>query len=66
MERARAQRAAVQPRNTEQLTSEQKRQLAAVDARRAALQAEDAAELEAASAGQATSTPVEKPGRTAG
>ncbi|WP_374681739.1 electron transport complex subunit RsxC [Accumulibacter sp.] len=66
MERARAQRAAVQPRNTEQLTSEQKRQLAAVDARRAALQAEDAAELEAASVGQATSTPVEKPGRTAG
>ncbi|HRD92468.1 MAG TPA: electron transport complex subunit RsxC [Accumulibacter sp.] len=40
MERARAQRAAVQPRNTEQLTAEQKRQLAAVDARRAALRAE--------------------------
>ncbi|WP_313952350.1 electron transport complex subunit RsxC [Accumulibacter sp.] len=48
MERARAQRAAVQPKNTEQLSFEQKRQLAAVDARRAALQAAESATAAAA------------------
>ena len=42
MERARAQRAAVQPRNTEQLTAEQQKEVAAVEARRAALAAEPA------------------------
>ncbi|WP_291994575.1 electron transport complex subunit RsxC [Candidatus Accumulibacter sp. ACC003] len=42
MERARAQREAVQPKNTEQFSAEQKRQLAAVEVRRAALQAEQA------------------------
>ncbi|HNO73339.1 MAG: electron transport complex subunit RsxC [Candidatus Accumulibacter sp.] len=40
MERARAQRAAVQPRNTEQLTPQQQREIAAIEARRANLQAE--------------------------
>ena len=40
MERARAQRAAVQPRNTEQLTFQQQREIAAIEARRANLQAE--------------------------
>jgi electron transport complex protein RnfC len=68
MERARAQRAAVQPRNTDQLTFEQKRQLAAVDARRAALQAEEreeAAEPGAASTSVETPKQVEKQGRTA-
>ena len=39
MERARAQRAAVLPRNTEQLTAEQKQDIAAIEARRLALQA---------------------------
>jgi electron transport complex protein RnfC len=66
MERARAQRAAAQPRNTDQLSFEQKRQLAAVDARRAALQAEEAAEaaqLAAASAPIATPKRDEKRGR---
>jgi electron transport complex protein RnfC len=37
MERARAQRAAVLPRNTEQLTAEQKQEIAAIEARRLAL-----------------------------
>ena len=37
MERARAQRAAVLPRNTEQLTVEQKQEIAAIEARRLAL-----------------------------
>ncbi|KFB72244.1 MAG: Nitrogen fixation protein RnfC [Candidatus Accumulibacter phosphatis] len=40
MERARAQRAAVQPRNTGQLSAQQQREIAAIEARRAALQAE--------------------------
>ena len=39
MERARAQRAAVLPRNTEQLTAEQKQEIAAIEARRLAVQA---------------------------
>jgi electron transport complex protein RnfC len=39
MERARAQRAAVQPRNTEQLTAEQQQEIAAIEARRLALRA---------------------------
>jgi electron transport complex protein RnfC len=67
MERARAQRAAVQPKNTDQLTFEQKRQLAAVDARRAALQAEEleeAAEPGATRASVETPKQVEKQGRT--
>ncbi|MBK7954005.1 MAG: electron transport complex subunit RsxC [Candidatus Accumulibacter sp.] len=37
IERARAQREAVQPRNTEQLSAGQKKEIAAIDARRAAL-----------------------------
>ncbi|WP_300318929.1 electron transport complex subunit RsxC [Accumulibacter sp.] len=62
MERARAQREAVQPKNTEQLSSEQKRQIAAVEARRAAPPAR--AEAQATSAAAAGSSLPETPDRT--
>jgi electron transport complex protein RnfC len=59
MERARAQREAVKPRNTEQLTVEQKNEIAAIEARRAALKPEPAA----AQGGRADSaTSQERPG----
>ena len=48
MERARAQREAVQPRNTERLSAEQEKEIAAIEARRRALQP-DAERADAAS-----------------
>ena len=50
MERARAQRELAQPRNTEQLNAEQRRQIAAVEARRAAARAAPAVEPDIPSA----------------
>jgi len=48
MERARAQREAVRPRNTERLSAEQEKEIAAIEARRRALQP-DAERADAAS-----------------
>ena len=62
MERARSQRAAAPPRNTEQLSPEQTRQLAAVDARRAALQAEEVAPVAASGASGETAKSGEQQG----
>ena len=42
MERARAQREAVQPKNTDGLTIAQRKEIAAIEARRAVLQEETA------------------------